>query len=794
MASTIPGYCTQCHARCGVLAEVDEGRLIAVNRDEAHPNGGICAMGAAAPEIAGAPNRLTHPLRRVNGKDAAQPSWEPISWDAALDEIVGRMQAVRDTFGAEAVAFSRPTTSANGSADWYPYLVRLAHRFGTPNLHTTSYLCQWNRDHGLAESYGVGLPTPEFESSGVTVILGHNAAITNPQTLDRLRAARRDGTRVVVVDPRKAETTKFADLWLAPRYGTDAALVLGAIRSLLETGTFDTDFTTHWTNAPFLVDLATGRLLRGAAGGPHDGAYAVMGDDNEIGFVDPAVPPEHWTVHPTLDTRVGIIPEGLADEQPKLGAASVLHLLAERAATWNIDAVAEATGIDAAGVQAFYDLLATARPVSYYTWNGWEQHSNSYYTHRCMAVLYALTGSFDKRGGNVIYPSMELIDVDGGALLAPRQAAKRLGLAERPLGVPNYSSTARFYYRAILDGEPYPLKMLLSFGSNMLLQNPDSDRGREALRALDFHVHVDMAPTPMSDSADLLLPAATPWESPGLRLGFEGSAETAFHAQYRPPVAVSPGEARSDLDIIFELARRLGYADDFWGGEIAASFDARLRPLGLTLAELAREPGGITVARDLRYSKHAEVDDEGAVTGFATPTGKIELYSERLLAHGYDPLPVYALPTTSPAENPAVAEHYPLVLSSIKLRVTAHSQHRGVRSLRKRHPHPFVEIHPDTADEHDLHDGDWIRVETPLAAMRVRAKVTTKVLPGSVVGHAGWWESCPDLDLPGYDPFSDDGANYNRLVSTDVSDVVSGGVAVKSFHCRVRRWAEQSGS
>lgn len=790
---TRSGYCTNCQARCGVLAEVEDGRLTAVVRDADHPNGGICAMGSAAPEIAGAPNRLTRPLRRVNGKD--EPSeWEPISWEAALTEIVARMEAVRATWGAKAVAFSRPTTSANGSADWYPYLVRLAHRFGTPNLHTTSYLCQWNRDNGLAESYGVGLPNPEFESSGVTVVFGHNAAITNPQTLDRLRAARRTGTKVVVVDPREAETTKFADLWLSPRYGTDAPLILGAIRHLLTTGSHDAEFTACWTNGPFLVDLASGRFLRGAAGTPHDGAFAVVGDDGEVGFVDPAVPPERWGVRPALDARLDTTPQGLIeliDEEPVMGAATALHLIAERAAPWDIAGVAAATGIAAADVQAFNDLIATARPVSYYTWNGWEQHTNSYYTHRCMAVLYALTGSFDRPGGNVIYPSMERLDVDGVGLLPPEQSAKRLGLIDRPLGVPNYSSIARFYYRAILEEEPYPLKMLLSFGSNMLLQNPESDRGRAALQALDFHVHIDMVPTPMSDFADLLLPAATPWESPGLRLGFEGAAETAFHTQYRPPVAVPPGEARSDLAIIFELACRLGYADDFWGGDVHASFDARLRPLGLTLEELASQPKGITVASDLRYAKHAEVGEDGTVTGFATPTGKIELYSERLLAHGYDPLPVYVVPETSPAENREIAEDYPLVLSSIKLRVTAHSQHRGVPSLRKRHPHPYVEIHPDTAAAEGVAADEWIRVETPLAAMRVKVKTTPKVQPGTVVGQAGWWEACAELGLPGYDPFSDEGANYNRLVSTDVSDEVSGGVAVKSFHCRVCRLAEQ---
>lgn len=747
-------------------------------------------MGAAAPEVAASPRRLRTPLRRINPKDDPDPQWREITWDEALDELAAAMRKVRDEHGAESVAFSRPTPSANGSVDWGPYLFRLAHRFGTPNVNTTSYLCQWNRDHGLKHTYGVGLPNPEFEGASLAIIFGHNPAVTNPQMLDRLREARRAGTQVVVVDPRRSETTKFSDLWLAPRYGTDGALILGAIRHLLMARAFDHDFVVRWTNLPFLLDRSTGRFLRSGA----QDHYAVLDESGAVRWVNTRRSPDEWRWTPQLDASLR--PEDLAGvpqdlEVPPGGEiVTVFSLLAELTAPFTIERVVAETGLDVEEIGAFYELLATRRPACYYAWNGWEQHSNSFYTHRAMAVLYSLTGAFDAPGGNVTYPRLELSDLDGKSFLSPEVIGKRLGFERNPIGAATVSSVAGSCYRAALEGIPYPLRMLVSFGSNMLLQNPDTQLGKAALLSLDFHAHVDLFETPMTRFADLLLPAAHPWESPGLLLGFGGAPETALHVQYRSPVAMPPGRARPDIDIIFDLAERLGYADDFWSGDVSASFDARLAPHGLALEDLRAEPRGVRVAGEIEYLKHEKVDPvSGEVRGFGTPSRRIEIYSERLTEYGYEPLPVYVPPATSPTANEDLARDYPLVLSSNKLRVMAHSQYRGTPSLRKRWPDPFVEIHPDTAAAFSVNDGEWVRIETPHGAMRVKLAVSKRVLVGVVVGQAGWWESCPELDLPGYDPHSDEGANFNRLIATDVADPVSGGIPVKSYHCRLVKLA-----
>lgn len=733
-------------------------------------------MGAAAPEIAARPNRLLYPQKRTNAKSESQPKWVRVSWGEALHEIATKLREVRKESGPEAVCFGRPTPSANGSSDWFPYLQRLANRFGTPNVTTTGHLCQWTRDRGSAFTYGVGLPTPHFGEAGLILMWGHNPAATNPQMFKRMRKGQRRGAMIVVIDPKYTETVEVADVWLSPRYGTDGALALGAIRALIAGGGFDEPFVTKWTNGPFLVDPNTRRFVR-PQGGNAGSLYSVLDPTGCLTVLDVSESPENWSFVPQLLGSHG-------------AAKTVFTLLWERVQGFSVSRVSQETGIPQDRIDRFYHLLATRRPICYYTWNGMEQHVNAMYTNRAICTLYSLTGCFDAPGGNVLFPSPEGIDVVGKAFLSEQQKTKRLGLETRPLGTPNDASAAPFVYRAILEGKPYPLPALLTFGSNMLLQNPNSDQGRDALRNLEFHVHVDAFETPMAQFADLLLPAATQWESPGLRMGFEGEAETCRHVQYRPAAAQPPGEARPDIEIIFELACLLGYENDFWGGDIERAFDERVRPAGLTLKQLMESPCGISTADPVRYRKYADIDQSGQVVGFSTPTRKLELYSEKMAAHGHDPLPMYCVPSTNPTLNHALAKEFPLVLTSRRLKFIVHSQHRGVPSLRKRWPDPFVEIHPETAKYYRVEDQEWVRLETDQAEITTKVVVSEKVQQGVLVGQAGWWEACPDLQLPGYDPFGSEGANLNRLISTEITDEISGSVPLKSYYCRLKKLSD----
>src|SRR5262245_59835068 len=112
---TIRGFCGLCIARCGSVATVANGRFVRLDPDPTHPTGAaLCAKGRAAPELVYSPDRLTRPLRRRRPKGHADPGWEEISWETALDETPAAMRRVAQTDGPEAVAFSQcsPSTTA----------------------------------------------------------------------------------------------------------------------------------------------------------------------------------------------------------------------------------------------------------------------------------------------------------------------------------------------------------------------------------------------------------------------------------------------------------------------------------------------------------------------------------------------------------------------------------------------------------------------------------------------------------------------------------------------------------
>jgi anaerobic selenocysteine-containing dehydrogenase len=126
--------------------------------------------------------------------------------------------------------------------------------------------------------------------------------------------------------------------------------------------------------------------------------------------------------------------------------------------------------------------------------------------------------------------------------------------------------------------------------------------------------------------------------------------------------------------------------------------------------------------------------------GFKTPTGKLELYSTRLEAMGYEPLPYYEEPPESPVSTPEVAEDFPLVLTTGgRIPVFFNSEHRQLPLCRKGHPEPLAEIHPDTAAEHGIEDGDWMWIESRRGKIKQKAKVTDKIDKRVIHCEHGWW-------------------------------------------------------
>jgi anaerobic selenocysteine-containing dehydrogenase len=441
--------------------------------------------------------------------------------------------------------------------------------------------------------------------------------------------------------------------------------------------------------------------------------------------------------------------------------------------------------VPATDIERTARTLWESRPVAFYAWSGLEQHSNATQTVRAIDQLYALTGDLDAPGGNVLFPSVPTNPIDGVGLLAPDQRAKAIGVTERPLGPARFEFvTGEDVFTAALEGRPYRVHGLVNFGANLVMAHGDSARSRDALTALDFFVHADLFMNPTAEQADIVLPVTSAFEAEGLRVGFETSEAAQSLVQLRRPLAPPRGETRSDLQIIFALATRLGLGRHFWDGDLDSAFRHQLAPSGITLEQLRDEPAGVRVPLRTRHRKYAELDGD-VPRGFRTPSRKIELFSEELADHGYPPLPEFAEPRTSPRSRPDLATRFPLILTCAKSLWFCETQHRNVPSLRSKVTDPQVEIHPDTAQARGVASGDWVRIETPHGSIRARAKLNSSLDPQVVCGQHGWWQACTDLGLPAYPPFGPGSANLNLVLRQQPSDPISGSSPLRASVCNV---------
>jgi anaerobic selenocysteine-containing dehydrogenase len=445
-AQRIHGYCGLCIARCGTVATVEEGRFTRLDPDPSHPTGqALCAKGRAAPELVYHPERLTHPLRRTRPKGDPDPGWERISWDTALDLTAAAMRRVADQHGPEAIAFTVSSPSTTAIGDSTGFIQRLANAFGTPNAAITMDLCGWGRAFATRYTYGVGSvgaggmgAMPDIANSGVLLLWGYNPSFTRITHATAAVTALKRGMRLIVIDPRHVGLAGKADLWLRVCPGTDGALALGLAHVMLERGWYDRDFIRQWSNGPHLVRADTGRLLTARDLDPHGDAGRLLAWDSAAA----RLVPYDTTAGQYDGASASLALDGeyrVATPQGDVVCYPAFELYTRLCRRYPPETVEAICWIPRAQVEAAARLIWHARPVSYYAWSGHEHHANVTQTARAMSLLYALTGSFDRPGGNVLFAAPPAAPIAGQELPAARQLVPAVGLAApagaSPLGL-----------------------------------------------------------------------------------------------------------------------------------------------------------------------------------------------------------------------------------------------------------------------------------------------------------------------------------------------------------------------
>jgi anaerobic selenocysteine-containing dehydrogenase len=234
-----------CPSQCALTVTVDDGRVTEVAGDAAHPftQGVICGKVHDYAERLYAPTRVLTPLRRVGAKGEGR--FEPIGWDAAIDEIVRQWRRIIARWGGEAIL----PFSYGGTLGLLQYWAGhpLFHALGASQLDRT--ICVTTAYSGWMTTVGTvaGSDAEQMVGSDLVVLWGINASYTHINLMSLVKQARQRGAFIVCIDPYRTQTAKKADLYLQPRPGTDGALALGIMHVLIGEGLVDRDYIQRAT-------------------------------------------------------------------------------------------------------------------------------------------------------------------------------------------------------------------------------------------------------------------------------------------------------------------------------------------------------------------------------------------------------------------------------------------------------------------------------------------------------------------------------------------------------------------
>ncbi len=249
MTRTIHTACPHdCPDACAVLVTIDAGRANRVEGDPDHPvtRGFLCGKVAKYLDRVYSPDRLLYPMRRVAAKGTCGDNvWQRLSWDEALDEIAARLKSVSAEFGPEAVlpySYGGNCGVLNGgSMDR-----RFFHRLGASQLHRS--ICSEAGGQAMISIYGrkLGTEPEQFRDSKYIIAWGANVHGNNIHLWPFIEEARRNGAKLVVIDPYRTRTARIADWHLPINPGTDVALALGMMHVIVREGWHDSDYIARY--------------------------------------------------------------------------------------------------------------------------------------------------------------------------------------------------------------------------------------------------------------------------------------------------------------------------------------------------------------------------------------------------------------------------------------------------------------------------------------------------------------------------------------------------------------------
>ncbi|GEJ56077.1 molybdopterin oxidoreductase family protein [Anaeromyxobacter diazotrophicus] len=662
--------CRYCGTGCGLYVGARGDQVVAVRGDpEDHNAGFLCVKGALLPQILSAPDRLLHPLiRKGNGFQRA-------SWDEAMGLVAAKFQEAIQKFGPDAVGFYG---SGQGLTE-ETYAANKLFKAGlrTNNVDGNPRLCMASATAGYVGTYGKDEPMGCYEDldhADVFLIIGSNTAEAHPVLFRRIVRRKEAGrnVKVIVLDPRRTATSRIADLHLSFKPGADLA-ILNAMAHVL--------FAEGLVDDAFMKDQV---------------AFGEGAEANK--------------------TRADY-EKSLAACTPQ-AAAALAGCNAEdivRAARWFGEKGRTATSLWCMGLN---------------------QRTQGVWVNQLVHNLHLVTGKIGVPGSTPLsltgQPNACGGVRDGGALshLLPygrvvanekhrAEMEKLWGVAPGTIS-PKPGLPTVDLFRALEDGK---LKCLYVMCTNPGQSLPNVDRYRKAMRREGAFLVVTEAfhPTRTSELADVVLPAAL-WAE---KEGVYGCTERRYHLLER---AVAPrGEARPDLDILCDLAARLGHGKllpfkapaEAWTEILETARGTAYDFSGMTRARLQQSHGLLwplpsaghpgTKRRYVRgEDPFVPADHPLRMKFYGRPDGRAV---------------VWFRPQRDPGE--VVDAAYPLWFTTGRVLEHWHTgtMTRNCRELRHANAEALAELHPQDAARLGVKDGDRVRVSSRRGAETFRAKV-----------------------------------------------------------------------
>lgn len=708
--SEVATHCPYCALQCAMsLAPATAtapgaAPVTVAGRDFPTNRGGLCQKGWTSAQLLRAGDRLTTPL--VRGPDS---ELHPASWDDALDLVASRIRVAQGEHGSDAVAIFGGGGLTNEKAYTLGKFARAV--LGTANIDYNGRFCMSSAAAGANRAFGIdrGLPFP-LEDLGLgqaALLVGSNLADTMPPAVTHLSTIRAAGG-LVVMDPRRSSTAQLAadgaGMHLAPVPGTDLVALMALLHVIWAEDLADEDYLAERTTGADDVRRSVAAWWPERA----EGVCGITADDLR---------------------RAARL---LAAASPSRGGRGVFVLTGR-----GVEQSRQGT----AGVSAAINLaLALGLPG------------------RLGSGYGAITGQGNGQGGREHgqkadqLPGYRRIDDP----TARAHVAAIWGVD--PVCLPGPGKPAVELIRAL--GTAKGPRVLMVHGSNLVVSGPNVGAVRERLAALDLLVVTDVVPSETALMADVVLPTTQWAEEEGTMTSLEG------RVLRRRRALDPPGAARSELDILADLSRRLG-----------SPVALETNPADV-FAELARASAGGPA--DYSGLSHERLDTSGPLywpcPAPAQPGDPPHPGTPRLFADAF-PTPdgrARMLPVqhTGPSDPVRPGAETWLVTGRVLQHYQSGAQTRRVRELARAVPEPLAEVHPLLAKRLGVNEGDAVRLTSERGSLVARARLTTSIRPDTIFMAFHWG-----------------GAGSVNLLTTDATDPISGMPEFKV--CAVSVVAEQ---